>query len=64
MAFLCTFFFSFLGAYLCLVCKPGFSNDSVHWENSVLESPCPSVCDNWKHRLPKVVETSGQWAYC
>ena len=37
--------------------------ESADWANSVIESRCPgvrlSVCDNSKHPLPEVVETSG-----
>ena len=41
--------------------------ESAHWADSVIESPCPSVClfvcENFKHSLPEVLETSGRIAY-
>ena len=45
----------------------GFPLNPPHWDDSVISLPCPSVgvcvCDNSKHALLEVVETSGQRAY-
>ena len=36
-----------------------FSLNQPNRVDSVIKSPCLSVCDNTKHTLPKAVETSG-----
>ena len=41
-----------------------FFTESAHWADSVMELPCPSVCDNSKHSLPGVLETFGRRGYC